>query len=319
MKRIDKSQLQVGMFVEDLECAWEDNPIGERRFLLERAEQVDLLKRSNIKAAIINPVLGGDIVETVNVPVRKRQKTPPLDQRRRAANTILASVQSTTADLFNGARTGNSVGMAQTEPVVREISRAMERDPIVFFSISRLKSKDETTFRHSIAVSALLVQFARYMKFDAELVQVLGTAGLVHDIGKMRMPDEILQKEGSLTASEFEKIRTHPALGHAILSAEGDMPQFVLDICLHHHERPDGKGYPAGLSGSEIGQHVSMATICDVYEAITSARPYKKPWPRAEAVAWMLERRGHFDRALLREFVACLDLMGKQVPTSLAG
>jgi putative nucleotidyltransferase with HDIG domain len=307
------------MFVEDLECAWEENPIGERRFLLERGEQVELLKRSKVRAVIINTALGADISEAASIASRKYEAAAPLDQRRLLATNILANVQSTTADLFEDVRSGGGISMAQAAPVVREISRAMEKDPVVFFSVSRLKSKDETTFRHSIAVSALLVQFARYMKFDAETVLAFGTAGLVHDIGKMQIPDEILQKQGGLTEAEFETIRSHPAIGHAILAEQGDMPQLVLDICLYHHERVDGKGYPAGLSGDAIGMHVLMATICDVYEAITSARPYKKPWSRADAVAWMLERQGHFDRALLREFVACLDLMGKQALLPQAG
>lgn len=306
------------MFVEDLECAWEENPIRRRRFLLERPEQVDLLKRSNVKAVIINPTLGTDIGEASGIADHRTEAAVPLDQRFQVAATILASIQSTTTDLFNGVRQGDGVSMAQAAPVVREISRAMERDATVFFSVSRLKSKDETTFRHSIAVSALLVQFARYMKFDAETVQVFGTAGLLHDIGKMQIPDDVLQKQGSLTDAEFETIRSHPALGHAILSAQGDMPQLVLDICLHHHERIDGKGYPGGLSGDEIGMHVCMATICDVYEAITSVRPYKKAWSRADALAWMLERQGHFDRSLLRDFIACLDLMGKPVAVPIA-
>lgn len=307
------------MFVEDLECAWEDNPIGERRFLLERPEQVDLLKRSSVKAVIINTALGAGVSEAIGMSGRRGEAAPSLAERRLVATTILASVESTTADLFNGVRSGNGVSMAQAAPVVREVSRAMEKDPVVFFSVSRLKSKDETTFRHSIAVSALLVQFARYLKFDAETVQVFGTAGLLHDIGKMQIPDEILRKEGALTEAEFEKIRAHPTLGHAVLAAQGDMPQLVLDICLQHHERVDGKGYPAGLSDEKIGMHVRMATICDVYEAVTSVRPYKKSWSRADAIAWMLQRQGHFDRALLREFIGCLDLMGKQVPLQQAG
>jgi putative nucleotidyltransferase with HDIG domain len=305
------------MFIEDLEGAWNDNPFATRRFLLETDEQLAALKRSKITGVIINTTMGIDVAATsapvakVRNAARARAASPSFDERKKVVSHMIAQSEAVVEDLFKDARAGASVTVAQARPVVEQISDTMRRDPRVFLSVSRLKSKDETTFLHSISVSALMAQFARYLKLDTETIELLGMCGLLHDIGKMNVPDDILSKEGKLTDSELQLMRNHPALGHAILSNGGDMPDVVLDVCLHHHERLDGKGYPNGLAGDEISLPVRISSICDVYEAITSTRPYKRAWKQSDAIAWMLERQGQFDRPLLREFIVNLELIAR--------
>ena len=104
-------------------------------------------------------------------------------------------------------------------------------------------------------------------------------------------------------------IRKHPEFGHEILLRYADMPSAVLDICRHHHERLDGKGYPDGLAAADIGPYVRICTICDVYDAITSVRPYKKPWTHADAVKWMMAQHGAFDRELMHEFFSSMEMI----------
>jgi HD-GYP domain-containing protein (c-di-GMP phosphodiesterase class II) len=318
LKRIDKSEIRPGMFVEDLEGAWNDNPFSSRRFLLETSDQLRKLKQSKINAIIINTALGIDVSgaqastpKTGSQASRAAPPAPQLAERVEIASQIIAQSETVVEELFRNVRSGGAITVEQAKPVVEQISQSMRSDPVVFLSVSRLKSKDETTFLHSIAVSALMVQFGRYLKLDEDLVQLLGISGLVHDIGKMSIPDDILCKEGKLTEGEFKQMRGHPALGHAILSSQGNMPEIVLEVCLNHHEQLDGKGYPNGLAGNELSLPVRISTICDVYEAVTSVRPYKKPWKQSDAFAWMLDRQGHFDRPLLREFIASLELMAR--------
>jgi HD-GYP domain-containing protein (c-di-GMP phosphodiesterase class II) len=317
LKRIEKSQVRPGMFIEDLEGSWSDNPFESRRFLLETDEQLVRLRGSKIDGIIINTAMGADIGGIVATPkpasrtASARKPLAAMKERRERASQIIAESEAVVEGLFRNARANGAISTADAAPVVAEISDAMRRDPMIFVSVSRLKSKDETTFLHSIAVGALMVQFGRYLRLEEAAVHMLGVSGLLHDIGKMNVPDDILSKEGKLTEDELRQMRNHPRLGHAILAASGDMPQVVLDVCLYHHERMDGEGYPEGLSGDDLSLPVRMAAICDVFEAITSARPYKKPWKQADAIAWMLDRTGHFDRPLLREFVASLELMAR--------
>ena len=137
---------------------------------------------------------------------------------------------------------------------------------------------------------------------------MLGTAGLLHDVGKLEIPLEVLNKEGRLEQDEITLIRGPPEKGHAFLSRQEGMSEIVLDVCLNHHERMDGKGYPRRLSGSKVSLHTRIATICDVYDALTSVRPYKARWSANDALKWMLGNEGHFDRRLLKKFALCLSV-----------
>jgi putative nucleotidyltransferase with HDIG domain len=320
LKRIDKTLLRSGMFIEDLEGSWSDNPFSNRRFLLDGAENVEKLKRSNVSGIIINTSMGLDALDATSTgaprqAARKPQQpaSPALsfEERQKIAAQAILQSEAIVAGLFKDVRSGGEIKVAQVTPVVKQISGVMRREPLILLNLTRLKSKDETTFVHSIAVSALMVQFARYLKLDEKIVQVLGVGGLLHDVGKMKIPDDVLTKEGQLTDGEFQLIRNHPELGYAILSLQSDMPEIALDVCLNHHERLDGKGYPNGKAADQLSLYARICSICDVYEAITSVRPYKQPWKHADAIAWMLDRQGHFDRTLLREFVSSLEMTAR--------
>lgn len=137
------------------------------------------------------------------------------------------------------------------------------------------------------------------LELEGETVELLTLSGLIHDVGKLTIPNEILQKQGPLTAAERRLIQTHPRRGHHILKRHANIPDEALNICLQHHEVLDGSGYPSRLSGSLIGPLVRISTVCDVFEALTSARPYKRGWPVSEALNWMFDRDHLFDRKLV--------------------
>lgn len=129
-------------------------------------------------------------------------------------------------------------------------------------------------------------------------------AGLLHDIGKMAMPLDVLNKPGKLSDDEYAIMRSHPERGHAmLLAAQTAVSDAVLDVCLHHHEKVDGTGYPHRLAGEEISLLARMGAICDVYDAITSNRPYKTAWDASGSLARMAQWQGHFDTQLLHAFV----------------
>jgi HD-GYP domain-containing protein (c-di-GMP phosphodiesterase class II) len=133
-------------------------------------------------------------------------------------------------------------------------------------------------------------------------------AGLLHDLGKAAMPMDVLNKPGKLTDAEFTIIKSHPVEGHKMLAAAKIDP-LVLDVCLHHHEKTDGSGYPGGLKDEEISQFAKMGAVCDVYDAITSNRPYKVGWDPAESLRKMAEwAEGHFDQKVFQAFVKSLGI-----------
>ncbi len=305
LRRIGLDQLRVGMFVEDMEGGWASNPLQRRRFLLD-ALGMKQLKSSDVGAVVINTAKGADVQSTSSVPGRCFDREEgSLRQADATAQTVRQSVVRLHG-LFSSAAGGGTVSVDETTAIASAISQSIDDNPALFISVTRLKNKDEATFVHSVAVSALMIHFGRYLRLDEGTVELLGVAGLLHDIGKIEVPRAILSKAGRLNDAETRVMRDHPALGYDILIRQEDMHEMVTDICRHHHERIDGRGYPDKLSGRSLSTFARLAAICDVYDAITSIRPYRKPWSSAEALQWMTKRDGHFDPQLLRKFILCL-------------
>lgn len=310
LKRIEVSQVRAGMFIEAVEGVWQDSFLRRRRFFLRGETEARKLKSSGVEFLVINAtkgvdVSGGAATETDGKSAEAALRERAIADSNAARQTIQQSTQSLTR-VFDEVKAGSAVSLDEVAPVISDISESIDRNPAVFISITRLKSKDEATFQHSISVSALMIHFGRYLRLDETTVKLLGIAGLLHDVGKLEIPPEILMKKGRLDDSEVKAIRDHPTIGYAILSRQEGMPEIVLDVCRNHHERMDGKGYPGMLAGKNISLHARIAAICDVYDAVTSVRPYKRPWTAAEALRWMFQSEGHFDLKLLRKFVLCL-------------
>jgi putative nucleotidyltransferase with HDIG domain len=189
-------------------------------------------------------------------------------------------------------------------PIVEEIHQSVSRNADALISLVRLKSKDDYTYLHSVAVCALMISLGKRLGLDGKTLRHVGMAGLLHDVGKMRVPDAVLNKPGRLTDTEFETVKSHPRLGHQVLLKAQGLNETTLEVCLHHHERMDGGGYPDGLAGENLSLYARMGAVCDVYDAITSERCYKKGWEPSLAIRKMAEwQRGHFDLRIFHAFV----------------
>ncbi|HET7774903.1 MAG TPA: HD-GYP domain-containing protein [Azospira sp.] len=239
---------------------------------------------------------------------RSRERTSVSAEMQRAAK-ICASSKKAVVSMFQEARMGKAVDAEQAQALVEEISDSIARNPGALISLARLKTADDYTYMHSVAVCALMVALARQLGLDEAQTRAAGLAGLLHDLGKAAIPLEILNKPGKLTEEEFAVIKTHPAEGHAILLEGRGVTPEALDVCLHHHEKMDGSGYPKGLKGEQISLLAKMGAVCDVYDAITSNRPYKAGWDPAESIKKMAEwAEGHFDPRVFQAFVKSLGI-----------
>jgi putative nucleotidyltransferase with HDIG domain len=211
--------------------------------------------------------------------------------------------------MFEEARMGNTVDVGGARLLVEEISDSVSRNPGALISLARLKTADDYTYMHSVAVCAMMVALAKQLGLDEAQVRSAGLAGLLHDLGKAVMPIEVLNKPGKLTDEEFTVIKSHPVEGHKMLLGGVNIDPIVLDVCLHHHEKTDGSGYPSGLKGPEISLFAKMGAVCDVYDAITSNRPYKAGWDPAESLRKMAEwANGHFDPQVFQAFVKSMGI-----------
>lgn len=301
------------MFVDHVEGAWIDVPLWFRSHRIDDDLALARLRDSHITALVIDLDKGiGPARETEGTDTRRPSpSTPPSrDPEVAKARETLRRSQSAMRQIFAAIRDGVSIDPGQARAVVDEVAVAMRHRPRALLGITRLKSKDEYSFLHSVAVCALMTHFGRFLHLDESMVDQLGLAGLLHDVGKVRLPSEILGKPGSLTEEEIEIVRTHPRQGFRILQDQ-DVSDMVRDVCLHHHERIDGRGYPDGLQGDQLSQAVRIAAICDVYDAVTSVRPYKEAWSAKTAYRRMWEWDGHFDRVLLGQFFVSIGVTGE--------
>jgi HD-GYP domain-containing protein (c-di-GMP phosphodiesterase class II) len=232
----------------------------------------------------------------------RNEKARPvsLSEERRRAQDIVAAAKEAVASTFSDVRFGCRIQVAALEPIVDAIAGSIIRCPLALPSVTRLKDRHEYTYLHSIAVCGMMIGLAQELELDASLTQQLGLAGMLLDVGKAQVPLNILDKPGPLDADEIVVIRRHTVRGHAILVDAQIDSEIALDVCLNHHERIDGRGYPAGLSGASISVYARMAAVCDVYDALTSSTPYRTGWSPGEALEWMMETEGHFDTRVLR-------------------
>ena len=227
---------------------------------------------------------------------------PPVDVHE-AATKARAFGASTMKSTFADVQANRPLNVPQALQVVDGIYASIEQDPGAMLSVARLKTADEYTYMHCVTVCALMAAFARELGMPEGQVRNAAIGGLFHDLGKARVPADILNKPGALTDAEFATMKNHPRLGMEMLQSNGFDEPIALDICLHHHEKIGGGGYPDGLDDEEISIYARMAAICDVFDAVTSARVYKRAWDPADALVRMAAWKGHFDRELLAAFI----------------
>jgi len=321
LKCIAVTDVRVGMYIHEFCGAWMDHPFWKSKFLLNSEKDLQRIKASSIGELWIDVSKGLDVeVGTVSVSPEEvaaeaeaallaAVQSPPVnlavsmeDEVRRAAKLCERS-KAAVVSMFSDARMGQALQFEQAGELVEEISDSIMRHPNALISLARLKNADEYTYMHSVAVCALMIALARNLGLNEAQVREAGLAGLLHDIGKMAIPNEVLNKPGKLTDNEFATVRDHPEAGSRMLIASKQVSALVLDVCLHHHEKVDGSGYPHRLAGEQISLYARMGAVCDVYDAITSDRPYKRGWDPAESIRKMAEWKGHFDPVVFQAFV----------------
>ncbi len=320
LKRIAVTDLCQGMFIHEFCGSWMEHPFWKAKFLLSSAKDLQRILDSGIEEVWIDSSQGLDVadgstsfspaevaaeVEQLLVAGEKHKpvSTSLEDEVKRAQKLCERSKEAVVA-MFGEVRMGHAIDAERVTELVEEISESVSRNPDAMISLARLKTSNEYTYMHSVAVCALMIALARQLELSEEQVRDAGMAGLLHDIGKMMIPDAILNKPGKLTDAEFKTIRDHPMAGWTLIKDNRSINAIVLDVCLHHHEKVDGSGYPHHLAGDQISLFAKMGAVCDVYDAITSNRPYKNGWDPAESIRKMAEwSKGHFDQVVFQAFV----------------
>lgn len=324
LKKISVERLKLGMYIHELCGSWMEHPFWRTRFALTDPEDLRRIRETGITELWIDVTKGldeaeGETKEQVDAKVERvlmetaRHFEAPIQvsmvEELERAVTICAKAKEAVVSMFQEVRMGHAIGSGAAGDLVDEISFSVMRNPSAFISLARLKTADNYTYMHSVAVCALMASLARQLKLDQDQSREVAMAGLLHDMGKAFTPQEVLNKPGKLTDEEFAVMRRHPLDGHRVLAKDSTLSDIPIDVCLHHHEKIDGSGYPEHLTGERISLYAKMGAVCDVYDAITSNRPYKTGWDPAESIRKMTEwSKGHFDEQILYAFMKSIGI-----------
>jgi putative nucleotidyltransferase with HDIG domain len=325
LKKVAVSDLRMGMYIHELCGSWMDHSFWRSRFLIDKESDLNRLNGSKLKWVWIDTKRGVDVAASgasaASPAPSAASRRPAAKPATPAALAVAASpeqeafanardvcevARDRVAQMYADARQGSRIDLAQVDRLVQDMVVSVEEHPDALTSLVRIKRADQYTYMHSVAVATLMTTLSQSRGLPEEQVRQAGMAGLLHDIGKVGIPESILNKPGRLLPDEYARVQKHPELGEALLREDADVPPAVVAVCRHHHERFDGGGYPDRLPGPQIAQLARMASVCDVYDAVTSNRPHKKGWDPAFALHKMLHWEGQFDPDILQAFVRAI-------------
>ncbi len=325
IKCIEVADLKVGMYIHDLNCDWMSHPFLLKRFLIKDEEEIRKIADSGIHEVYIDTRKGMDLPSAPSATEVKKlleeqirefgSNETVLEPQVEAgsefgrAQLIHSEANQIIQGILKDVRLGKQVELEMVEPSVTKMTSSILRNGGALLSLCRIKDKDNYTFQHSVSVGALMVSFCNAMGMSKEVTHHAGIGGMLHDIGKMKIPDRILNKPGKLTEQEFAVMKCHVVESKQILLQTTGISETAVLVAAQHHERHDGSGYPAGLKGEEISQLGQMAAIVDVYDALTSDRCYHKGMAPTDALRKIYEwSKFHFNPQLVQAFMRSIGI-----------
>lgn len=325
IKLIPIEKLQPGMYIHDLNCGWMEHNFLRNRFAVKSDEDVTKVRELGVHEIYIDTAQGLDVEEAptqeeaahkVNealeaiatdtaAPIRRASVQREVERAR----NLHSEANRIVRDMMGDIRLGKQIQLEQIEPLVERIVDSIFRQQDAMLPLARLKDHDEYTFQHSVSVYTLMTSFARTLELPRDIIHEIAVGALLHDVGKAKVPDDILNKPAKLTDAEFAKMKSHVVQSKIILQGTPGISQIALDVAAQHHERFDGTGYPNKLKGDEISLYGQMGAIVDVYDAITSNRVYHKGMAPTEALRKLLEwSKFHFNPTLVQAFIRAVGI-----------
>lgn len=324
IKKVKISQLKPGMFIHDVNCSWFDHPFMSNSLKIKNEKEITKIIGYGIREVYIDTDKGMDAANTptrekvsrkndseINKMVKPeviRGNLVTVREEISRAKEVKKEAKKTVADVMSDIRLGKQIEIEKVDHVVEKMVESIVRNKDALSSLGRIKSVDEYTFMHSVSVGVLMISFGKYMGFDYELIKELGIGGLLHDVGKVHVPVDILTSTGKLMNEEFLKVKEHVIHSRSILEEIPAMHENSILVAAYHHERVDGSGYPEKLKGNQINMYAQMAAIADVYDAMTSQRCYQKQSQPTETLKKLYEWGDAYNRELVQQFIRCVGI-----------
>lgn len=320
MKRqIDISDLEIGMFVSDLDRPWIETPFLFQGFRITNQDEINKLAEL-CKFVLVDiekskiPVTKGQVVATepvINIDVKNKPKpyTKTFEDEFEEAKSTYIESQKYVNKLFQDTRLGKNISMIEVTNTVSPLADSIFRNPDTLTLLSNIKAANEDLETHSINCCVLSLTFARHLGFDKSKTIELGIAALLHDIGEIQIPKEILRRRGNLPAEEQKILESHTTRGAAMLSEVKGIPHSAISVAQHHHERANESGYPDRLGADNIGLYTKIISIIDVYDTLTAGQFNQPPLSCSDALKHMYDWRNTlFEAVLVEQFIQCLGI-----------
>ncbi|MGL5631717.1 MAG: HD-GYP domain-containing protein [Azovibrio sp.] len=326
IKKIDTVFLIPGMFIHDLNSDWLDHPFLSNRLLVKDEKTADKIRTFGIREVYIDTAKGLDVSnaptqEEVQTNITKRLEeisqdvTPQSTLRASLAEEIEIAkhlqkeANRIVKNLMMDIRLGAEIERNKLDPMVENMVDSIFSNKNALLPLVSLKHHDEYTFEHSVSTCALMIAFARGLDLPRSTIKEIALGALLHDVGKARVPDEILNKPAKLTDAELVEMKSHVVQSIILLQHTPGISDMAFNVASQHHERFDGSGYPNALKGDQISVYGQMASIIDVYDAISSDRSYHKGASPASALRKLLEWSDHhFDPLLVHNFIRAIGI-----------
>ncbi len=312
------------MYVRDLNLAWMKHPFVGNSKKVTSDKVVEKIVGSGIEELYIDTEKGLDVPdapteEEVRHEIQEEfhriaeekseiSKTVPLREEIIKAKEIKTEARQTVYDIMEEIRFGKPIQTERVEPVVERMIDSIFRNQDALISIARIKKMDEYTYMHSMSVCVLMISFGKQLGYDAGQLKEVGIGAMLHDIGKMKIPLEILNKNKKLSNNEYDQMKRHVEYSNMLLKETRGITDTSVIVALQHHERVDGTGYPGGIKGEKISGYGQAAAITDVYDAMTSQRCYQNRSEPSDVLKKLFEWSSHFNRNLVERFVRCVGI-----------
>lgn len=311
--KIPVSDLRVGMFISKLDRDWTETPFLLQGFVVETEQDIDVvaeyckhvwIDKANLKRESV--AVEHEVLSSIKKRTVYKNDIPAQAEHRKAIGVYTKSKRITKTILESVALQG-VVNTEEAKEVVNECVQSVIRNPNALLWMSRVKEADDYTAEHCMNVCIYAISFGRHLGLSSEDLTKLGLCALLHDVGKMRVPPEILNKPDNLSDKEYKIIQAHTIHGRNLLMATPGMLSAAIDVAYSHHEKMDGTGYPRRIKGSGTSTFTRIVAIVDAYDAMTADRCYAPSISPTEALNIIYKSRGtHFDEYLAREFIKCI-------------
>ncbi len=338
-KKISVHDLELGMYVSELDRPWLETPFLFQGFEIRSVEEIAELRRycrfvyilvaeqttgrhdrslfrvsDGVSAAVY-----GEQQKKIEFEILRKAAAPApadlyyedlatLEEEVQTVHAVYSEAKTLIASMMEDVRLGRAIRTGKAAKVVAGLASSVIRNPDALVCFSQLRNKDQYTALHSLRVAILALVFGRHLGLDVDTLNVLGIGALLHDIGKLKLPNEILEKSEPLSEQEYQIVQTHVPLGVSILEGTA-IPRAAIEVARCHHERHDGTGYVSGMRRDEIGLFGQIGAIVDYYDAITSDRAYHVGMSAHVALRQMYAGRGQaFHPERVEQFIQCMGI-----------